>query len=431
MTELRLTITQPYVFGHMEAGAMVTVRRLSDLQGHMTAWWTNRKAVDVEGDTARPQGEAVFQLPSGGRYGITVTRPRATDLEREFVVNEGEQRRETVTLEGSPHEYLGWQQFAGIVKPLAIRQRVAFESSPTPPLLFSTALPKGRDGWELKLSADLLVPAPGLNWPRDEDAEFTMWSPPAPGGEGYALIDRLRQPEDPFQQDPLSVKFPRWVAVRGEHTLDLISMPWAWFGGTQNPGEGLRIVYTRHRPNALDSGAIGHSVVTALDSRWFSLLEFLSANRLGAAGDLVDEVLGREGPDFAEMALDGKVKGPMVAVAGALVLVIRTTTPQPQRWDRWLENLSNWFEGIPDGPIILAYRRLSQAKTAADLDQVYKWLSIGISRGIPYFAATVRMLAQALAQLGADVPQADEDRRFIASISSRVDPNQPFTVIHP
>jgi hypothetical protein len=102
------------------------------------------------------RGEAVFELPGGGRYGITVTRPRAPDFGREFVVNDGEQRHETMTLEGSPHEYPGWQPFAAS-KPRAFLRGVAFESSPPPPQLFSTALPKGRDTWDLTLSADSLV----------------------------------------------------------------------------------------------------------------------------------------------------------------------------------------------------------------------------------------------------------------------------------
>lgn len=432
MTQLLLKVNQPYAYGYMEAGAMVTVRRLSDIEGRMTPWWTARQTVDVAGDTNGPRSEVVFELPGGGRYGITVTRPRATDFEREFLVKEGERRREAVVLEGSPHEYLGWQQFAGIIGPTASLRTASFGFAPAPePQLSVVAVPKGRDAWALRVAPGMLAPVPTPDWPRQQDPEFTMWSASPPGNDGHALVDRLRQPDDPYRRDPLSVRYPRWIGVSVRRTEDVISIPWTWWGGTQNEREGLRIVHTRNRPNPIDPRATGHTVVTVLDSRWFALLEFLSSNRLGTAADLVDEVLTREGPDAAEMALYGKVKGPLVAVAGALALVIRTETHGPERWDRWLENLANWFEGIPDGPIILAYRRLSQATSKADLKKVYGWLRIGIGRGIPYFSATILMLVQSLAQLANDLPEAEQDRRFVASISSRVDPNQPFTVIHP
>jgi hypothetical protein len=39
------------------------------------------------------------------------------------------------------------------------------------------------------------------------------------------------------------------------------------------------------------------------------------------------------------------------------------------------------------------------------------------------------MLALALAQIGDEIPAADKDRRYIASVSTRVDPDQAFTVI--
>jgi hypothetical protein len=52
-----------------------------------------------------------------------------------------------------------------------------------------------------------------------------------------------------------------------------------------------------------------------------------------------------------------------------------------------------------------------------------------MDRGIPFFSASIRLLSLALAQIGADIATADHHRRTIASVSTRVDPNQPFTVI--
>ena len=261
-----------------------------------------------------------------------------------------------------------------------------------------------------------------------------MWSASPPGAKWRTLNDCLREPAEQYLPDTLAAEYPRWIGVSVDGSISVLSVPWEWWGATQDQQAELRIVHRRawsqSRTNSTEFHASGHTVVTILDSRWFVLLEFLSSNRLGAAADLVDEVLRREGLDSAEKALYGKLKSPLVAVAGALALVIRTETRKHEQWDQWLENLVDWFPGISDGPIILAYRLLSQATKKAELEQVYKWLRIGIGRGIPYFSATVLMLVQSLARLANDLPEADQDRRFVADISCRVDPNQPFTVIH-
>ena len=85
--------------------------------------------------------------------------------------------------------------------------------------------------------------------------------------------------------------------------------------------------------------------------------------------------------------------------------------------------------GIPDGPILLGCRRLAQAKNSDELVNAYQHLRESIRRGIPFFAASIQMLALALAQIGDDIPESDTARRYISSVSTRVDPDQPFTVI--
>ena len=52
-----------------------------------------------------------------------------------------------------------------------------------------------------------------------------------------------------------------------------------------------------------------------------------------------------------------------------------------------------------------------------------------LDRGIPFFSATIRMLSMSLSQIGGDVTKADDVRRFVAPVSTRVDPDQVFTVI--
>ncbi len=117
MTQLQLKLHQPWAQGHLEAGAVASVRLLADASGKVAKkWWSRERPIAIAGGDGRIGEHTVFDLPSGGYYGVSITRPRGPDLSVEFLVEEGEVRTETIAMEVSPHEYLGWQQFAGIVR---------------------------------------------------------------------------------------------------------------------------------------------------------------------------------------------------------------------------------------------------------------------------------------------------------------------------
>ncbi len=250
------------------------------------------------------------------------------------------------------------------------------------------------------------------------------------GHEGVELVKRLREQSPPVAG--LAKKFPRWVSFETDGQIDLASVPWAWWGAQRNHDEEIRLLYDLIRPSSVDREAPGHLTVSVHDHRWFGLLEFLASGRLTRAGPMFDEILEREQPEElynSEMALYGKVKGPLVAVAGGIVLIARAQSTEKQKWDKWLKNLNEWFPGIPDGATLLGCRRVERARDLDELKKAYFHLIEGVERGIPFFSATIRMLAVALAQIGDDIPEADDLRRYIAPVAARVDPGQPFTVI--
>src|SRR5687768_16590326 len=114
MTRLRLKLNQPMAQGHVEGAAVATVRLLTDAGNKMSkTWWSRQLPVDISGSDESLGESATFDLPGGGLYGVTIARPRGEQIEREFFVQEGEERSEMIKLEVSPHEYLGWQQYAG------------------------------------------------------------------------------------------------------------------------------------------------------------------------------------------------------------------------------------------------------------------------------------------------------------------------------
>ncbi len=463
MTTLQLDVRQPHALGFLDVGAVATVRLLADLDGHVVdEWWQRDQPVAVAGQGQPPPATAVFDLPRGGYYGVEVTLPRGEDLVRQVRIDEGETRVLAIDMKVSPHEYLAWQQFAGVVRsnPYITEQRETpidrtegrrvellvesrqgidrlYEGVHAVPTVWSASVPSDATAWARVgapgASSDrtlIGVPTPGWDAPRWE-YEFATWFHAMPEtDEGLALVRGLRGEAVP---ESLQAKFPRWMAFETDGGVDLASVPWAWWGGMRQPDEEIAFFYDRVRPSQVEPRSAGHVRLSVHDHRWFALLEFIGSGRLIRARSMFDAVLSEEYPEelygVPEAALYGKTKGPLVATVGAIMLVAGAQSEQPQYWDRWLQNLANWFPGIPDGAMLLGCRRAAQARDAAALERAFELLREGIERGIPFLSATMRLAAIALARIGDAVPAADDALRTIAQVSSRVDPEQPFTVI--
>ncbi|MEW6441601.1 MAG: hypothetical protein AB1640_11765 [bacterium] len=466
MTQLRITLQQPLAQGRLEAGAIATVRLLADADGKIAKdWWSQEKPVAVVGGEVRCGAPAVFDLPRGGYYGVEITRPRGADISRELLVQDGEVRAEMITMDASPHEYLGWQQYAGIVRSdrypkEAARRAIAPLSTGSErlgalmmksrekidalygltkgiPDVFAASVPAAINAWDQVADAtrggarDWATAGGFMDWRPQGDDEYATWFRETPDPhEGIELIRRLKEQDPPA--NVLAAKFPRWISFVTGGQIDLASVPWPWWGAQRHEDERIRFLYDRVRPSPVDREVPGRLTLSVHDPRWFGLLEFLASGRLSRTGDMFKSVLQGEDPEGLfdpEIALYGKVKGPLVATAGAIILIAQAVSTERQHWDRWVENLSRWFPGIPDGPILLGCRRVAQAQSLDDLTQAFKHLREGIDRGIPFFSASIRMLTLTLAQIGSDVPEAEDARRFVAPVSTRVDPDQPFTAV--
>jgi hypothetical protein len=455
-TQLHIDVVQPHAEGFLEVGAIAGVRLLSDVHGAVAATrWSREQSVRVQGRNDRERLATIFELPSGGYYGVTIVRPRSTDIEREYLVAEGEVRRETITLPTSPHEYLGWQQFAQVIhspasRPLpadifsellggtldfkAMRREPSTEPPPPAPEISSAAIPSSADAWQVveMMSRTKMRQVNLLNrldWLPLPDPAIVSWLPKMPdAGEGMQLVERLGP--TPSADPSIERRFPRWLWFQSDRHADLASVPWGWWGPHRESYEEIRFSYDLLQRNPIDQSARGRLMISVQDSRWFSLLEFLASGRLCRAGKIFNSVRSLEGDGAfdAVAALEGKVKGPLPAVAGAIVLVTRETSNERQSWDPWLDNLSKFFPGIPDGPILLGYRRLQQATTHEAMEMAFSAVAAGIQRGIPFFAASIRLAALALARFGDDFDTESLSRR-IAYASARVDADQPFTVI--
>lgn len=155
-----------------------------------------------------------------------------------------------------------------------------------------------------------------------------------------------------------------------------------------------------------------------ISQRWEGLLKFL-AGRDFERGQWV----AKEFADGVLKAMQDKRSNPLAAAAAALIAVgARRDDIFPKDW---LDNLSNWFEQMPDGPIVLARYHLIHPEP--DLELVRTLFLEALGRGVPFFSLSADWLLRGLEML--DNRELDETTNRVRRMVRRTDPRQAFTVI--
>ncbi|WP_437919661.1 hypothetical protein [Sphingobacterium sp. LRF_L2] len=96
----------------------------------------------------------------------------------------------------------------------------------------------------------------------------------------------------------------------------------------------------------------------------------------------------------AELLLHDKVRDPIGAAVGGYFLL---STGQLEFLHEWPNNLANWFEWLPDGPIIHAWQLIKSKDVDNPMIQIR--LLEAVSRGIPLFTEGLRLLYEGLTLL--------------------------------
>ena len=81
-----------------------------------------------------------------------------------------------------------------------------------------------------------------------------------------------------------------------------------------------------------------------------------------------------------------KMSNPLAAAAGGYVLLATEQGTEPNDWHRWIENLCNWFEWLPDGAILHASLKLRHQYSDGDLDEARRMLIEAYRRGLPFYS---------------------------------------------
>jgi len=121
-----------------------------------------------------------------------------------------------------------------------------------------------------------------------------------------------------------------------------------------------------------------------------SLRGYIQRGELDIARKLALEVT-------AERYLQAKTSAPRIAALGAYFLL---RVGELDRLHDWPDNLTNWREWLPDGPVIAAWQRLRSDNP--DYEEILELLQEAVSRGLPVYTEGVRLLKDGLDLFASD-----------------------------
>jgi hypothetical protein len=127
-----------------------------------------------------------------------------------------------------------------------------------------------------------------------------------------------------------------------------------------------------------------------------TLRGFIQNGELAVAKTAAPEVM-------AERYLRSKVSAPRIAALGAYFLL---RVGDLERLHDWPDNLTNWKDWLPDGPVIAAWQRLRSE--APEYSEAYDLLIEAMRRGLPVYTEGVRLLKDGL-ELFANDDERDWD----------------------
>jgi hypothetical protein len=350
-----------------------------------------------------------------GQHHVTLRTPDGRRQAHEVTLTKGQILQVDFATQHSPHEWTRSATIAG-----AIREPGAQRVSTTARLSFRHALDISNViAREPSISTEIAgaVAISNINIRQVADVKMRLVNGPDDGR--FLRLD---------VQDEVPSRFIREMPAETPPVFARVTMPDGRVELAVVPSLGSEVSGGWNPYLLVDRQAAVNEHLTAVivkDQTWASLLGFLGSRDFAMGAMLLDSGLG----DSAVAAMQDKLSNPLAAVAGALIAVAAASPDTEKRWDPWLGNLANWFTNIPDGPIILARRRLVRARTAAHLAEARRWFVEGYKRGVPFYSLSVDWLARGLESIPADDIELAEMRKCARQLSNRVDPTSTFTVI--
>lgn len=376
-------------------GALVTIAPKD--AGGMFEW---QQLSDIGGTTIVKMPVGQVFLP--GDYTVTLRSPDGATRTVDTHIEAGQDQTIRFDLPNSPHEWMRFPVLTGSVQFLA----AAADGG--------EAIP-GPESCKAEIVGGLSIGLEALE-NRAQGLSLTLGSHDARFSEVKVMDGQPFRFRQGGHESPVFAK----VSI-GDDRVELTVVPSLGDAGgyERNYWRSHLVVDRSPRPQE-------RMVTVAVESpKWAGLLGFLEARDAATGAKLLDERLYRS----AIAAMHDKVSNPLAATAGALIAIGAADPDIEKRWDPWLRNIANWFGGLPDGPIILARRLLTRARTKAQIEEAKGWFVEGFRRGVPVFSLSVDWLARGLESIPDDGDEGLRMRAAARRLANRVDPTHAFTVI--
>ena len=454
MSALRIRV-DPYGFSQDEVSNVVaTISAMTPSDSDKPPAFEARRLV-VPATPNQYLSSSPLDLPAG-IYLIEASLPSGEFLRKTVQMRDQD---EVVVLKGtpSPHEWLSWahlstgrsQSWRGGADVASVALRGPMLSAPVPAVFAHFAL-EGRDVGDYAprvlystaapnmLASDgqsLSIPAICRVLDRSEALPYAF--EPLRMGNGDLGLVEYRAHDVPPGGPPYDHDMPpgvtrydyMWVLTRWDGptgapaNIELAVLPTGWVDVSAHRWVGADILVSSAPPTRSFFG----STVTVRDSLIGNAMNYFTHQRLDEAVDLVSEGRAYNAGQYtaALMMLYEKVANPIAAAAGAYVLVTRQLDDTKHNWHRWVDNLTRWFVGLPDGPILKGWLHVKRREPQQARDAFLE----AHRRGVPLLSAGVRMLADGAALFAGEDKAMASVERDVRLLGRYVDGSQPFTVI--
>jgi hypothetical protein len=373
-----------------------------------------------------------------GHYYVEIVLPSGEILAEDIFVREG--KIEELVLEGdrSAHEWLSWQHLAGNVPAplMVIPGRARGESRfKRPPVR------------EARLNELLFLSGSDQVLRRTDDIDGSVWGllnrlSRATTRTQRSLIKELNSGKDPLVcppdssdetqsvfrlsldksggkamllETPLSPTRHHYAIVLRRGSFELISLPLPWtVVSTRRQAEIEIAVQEPSHPGGFCASTV------ARDEELGMMLAYLSSGALPAARQLAES---------AREMLFYKMTNPFAAAAGGYALVGTASEGGEREWHRWVRNLMNRFEHIPDGAILWGQLRIRMRRSDSDVHEAREAFKRGYRRGVPFFSMGMRWLLDGLELVSRDDREAAHMLENVRRLAWRTNFQQAFTIL--
>jgi hypothetical protein len=374
-----------------------------------------------------------------GRYTVEVVLPSGEMLSDNISLRSNEKKNLVLSAEDSPHEWLSWQHLMGNVSTTpAIKPRTKRRVSTKKGGYLRRRSPHKDVTVQLPLQfLDTPVPAVAAE---SNPEQMWSWLTQLRGSTPAALIHQLNGNGSPVRVNPSDSDnrysvfrvslgdtptaeatratplghfnlLRRFMVLSRRNSIELLSLPMPW-GVNDSP---IEIVI--QAPNEESQFCSSMSV---MDNAFGMLLGYLSSGSIPTA---------RQFAETAQKMLFEKMENKFAAAAGAYALVGTALHASEQNWHKWVMNLMNWFETMPDGAIQWGQLKLRMRRNSRDIEEARNAFKLAFNRGLPFYSLGMRWLVDGLEAVSYNDPEAAEMLTYVRRVSWLANYKQPFTML--